>query len=346
MKEQMPDMIAQCPKAELHYHIDCISPELFIRFSKRNGKSLPFRSEKEAKSFYQFRNLSEFIGVMQVSIASIWKEEDFADMVLACAADMKRQNIVYREAMFDYTSCYGNRGISLETVVCGFARGLELAKEQYGEVDLRFIANLDRTNSVETNYAYLEELEAYRKRIPLIAVGMDMEENGYPAHRQEKVFRLAERLGYHLTGHNGEEAGAESVIDALDTLHLSRLDHGVRSVEDEWLLKRLAEQKILLTLCPDSNICLGVYPSWEAYPLRKLLEAGVKVCINSDDPGVLPLDLTENLQRCVRTFQLTGEEVIALIRNPFLYNFAGQEHLEQVDQWLAAHLQGGRKEII
>lgn len=343
MMTEMDTWIAQCPKAELHYHIDCIPPELFVRFAERNGMTVPFRSGEEEK-FYQFHSLPEFIGVMQASIASIRKEEDFADMVLACAADMKRQNIVYREAMFDYTSCYGNRGIPLGTVISGFARGMELVRERYEETDIRFIANLNRTKPVDTNCAYLEELEAFRDQIPLVAVGMDMEEAGYPAHKQEKAFRLAKHLGYHLTGHNGEEDGAGSVRDALDALQLERIDHGVRAVEDTKLLDRLAEQKILLTLCPDSNISLGVYQSWETYPLRRLLEAGVKVCINSDDPGVLPYDLTENLQKCAKVFRLTKEEVTSLIRNPFLYNFSGKEHLEKADRWLKMHVQEGKGE--
>lgn len=330
------EFFACCPKAELHFHIDCISPDLFLKFSKRNGMDVPFRSREEVKGFFRFRTLGEFLRVVQTSIASIQTETDFAEMVLECARDMKEQNIIYREAMFDYTGCYGRRGIPLKTVMNGFAKGLELAREQYGGADIRFIANLDRTNPADDNCAYLEELAKYRDMLPLIAVGMDMDEKGYPAHGQKKAFHLAKNLGFHLTGHNGEDEGADSVKDALCSLGLERIDHGVRAAEDGELLKRLAESEILLTLCPDSNISLGVYPDWQAYPLRRLLEAGVKVCINSDDPGVLPYNLTENLQKCGEVFRLTEEEAVELVRNPFRYNFAGGEHLEEVDRWIEA----------
>lgn len=334
MMENIGEFIALCPKAELHYHIDCISPDLFLRFLKRNGMEVPFRSKEELADYYNFHTLTEFLSVVQSSIASIQKEEDFSDMVLECVRDMKEQNIIYREAMFDYTGCYGARGIPLETVIRGFAKGLKLAKEQYGEADIRFIANLDRTNDVEKNCAYLKELVRYKDSIPLVAVGMDMAERGYPAHGQQKAFLLAKEYGFFLTGHSGEDEGAWSVKDALEFLRLDRVDHGVRSAEDTELMKYLAGKKILLTLCPDSNVSLNVYSSWGNYPLRRLMENGVKVCINSDDPGALHYNLTENLQKCAQVFKLTREEVTELIRNPFLYNFAGREHLEEVEQWM------------
>lgn len=334
MDSRIRELIRQCPKTELHYHIDNISRELFARFSKRNGMELPFQTQAEEEAFYTFRNLEEFLKVSLAAMTSIQTEEDFADMVYACAADMKRQNIVYREAMFDYTGCYGDRGIALKTVMNGFEAGLYRAREAFGNIDLRFIANMDRRNEADKNCAFLTELAAYKERIPLIAVGMDMNEAGYPARDQAKAFALAREMGFYLTGHTGEDMGPEEVWEALDTLHLDRIDHGVRSAEDERLLKRLAEERILLTLCPDSNISLGIYSSWEEYPLRRFLKAGVPVCINSDDPGVLPYDLTGNLLKCAEVFALSEEEIIALLRNGCRYNFAGREHLKEIDGFL------------
>lgn len=337
IENALKEFIQACPKAEVHYHIDCISKELFIKFANRNGMELPFSNEEEMNAFYDFRSLEGFLKAMLLSIDAIQKEEDFVEMVVECAADMKRQNIIYREAMFDYTGCYGRRGISLDTVITGFAKGLKIAKEQFGEVDIRFIANLDRTNDVNANCAYLQELVKYKAVLPIIAVGMDMAEIGYPARNQKKAFELARSYGFHLTGHNGEDLGAQSVWEALDTLGLERVDHGVRSVEDSRLLKYLADRQIMLTLCPDSNISLGVYPEWEKYPLRELMKSGVKICINSDDPGVLHYDLNGNFIKCTEVFKLTKEEIVELIRNSFIYNFEGKEHLNELEEWLETH---------
>lgn len=334
MEQRLADLIALCPKAELHYHIDCISPELYYRFSHRNHMDNAPKTLADASAFYRFSNLGEFISVMMQVIASIQTKQDIVDMVIACAEDMVSQNILYREAMFDYTGCYGKRGIPLETVIRGFEEGLQAAYNRYGRIDLRFIANLDRTAPAESNCDYLRALAAYRDRIPLVAVGLAGAEAGFPAHNQAQAFRLAHEMGLYTTAHSGEEAGAESVRDALDSLALDRIDHGIRSVEDEALMKRLASENILLTLCPDSNLCLGVYPNWEAYPLRRLLECGVKVCINSDDPPCYRYNLIGNLVETASAFRLTRGEVITLIRNSFQYNFAGQEHLPEVDRWL------------
>ncbi|CAM3206672.1 adenosine deaminase [Paenibacillus taichungensis] len=338
MDANLRKLIVECPKAELHYHIDCISPELFWRFSQRNGIDVPINSLQEAREFYNFQTLDEFLTVMLTAISSIQTENDFAEMVIECALDMVKQNIVYREVMFDYTACYGSRGIPVETVVNGFAKGLTLAKQQIKNLDIRFIANLDRTAPVDQNCQYLNELVKYRELLPLIAVGMDMQEIGYPPHKQADAFAIAKGYGFKLTGHVGEVVGPEGIWDALQSIPLDRIDHGIRAVEDEELIKILAEKQILLTLCPASNISLGVYSSWSEFPIKKLMNSNVRVCINSDDPPCFHYDLTGNLIKIAETFDLSTTEVIELIRNSFIFNFAGNEHLSNVDAWLDKNL--------
>lgn len=328
-------LIAACPKAELHCHIDCLTPELYLKFAERNGIKTPFKTIEEVETFSRFNSLDEFLTVMLTFVNVIQTEDDFIDMIVACAKDMYEQHIIYREVMFDYTVCYGSRGIPLDIVMNGFAKGLELAKKNYGSADIRFIANLDRRATAEKNCAYLEKLFKYKNMIPLIAIGMDMDEKGYPAHNQADAFAFAKANGMYLTGHSGEDLGPESIWDALNALKLDRVDHGVRAVEDEKLMKHLSKNNILLTLCPDSNISLGVYNSWKEYPLRKLIDNGVKVSINSDDPGILPYNLSDNLIKCIEIFNLTLGETVALIRNPFIYNFTGKEYLFKVDAWLS-----------
>ncbi|MEK4106318.1 hypothetical protein NST28_19700 [Paenibacillus sp. FSL R10-2791] len=177
----------------------------------------------------------------------------------------------------------------------GFAKGLKLAKQKFNNIDIRFIANLDRTAQVKDNCKYIQELVKYRDMISLIAVGMDMQELGHPAHRQAEAFAVAKENGFFITGHVGEEVGPEGIWDAIQSIPFDRIDHGVRAVEDEKLLEWLADKKILLTLCPASNISLEVYPSWDKYPIKKLIDNEVKVCINSDDPPCFHYDLTGNI---------------------------------------------------
>ncbi|AWV34614.1 adenosine deaminase family protein [Paenibacillus odorifer] len=237
---------------------------------------------------------NEFITVVLTAISSIQTENDFADMVFECAREMVEQNIIYREAMFDYTACYGRRGIPLKTVMNGFAKGLKLAKQKFNNIDIRFIANLDRTAQVKDNCKYIQELVEYRDMISLIAVGMDMQELGHSAHRQAEAFAVAKENGFFITGHVGEEVGPEGIWDAIQSIPFDRIDHGVRAVEDEKLLEWLAVKKILLTLCPASNISLEVYLLWDKYPIKKLIDNEVKVCINSDDPPCFHYDQQEN----------------------------------------------------
>jgi len=275
-------------------------------------------------------------GDLPLAINTIKTAEDFSDMVVDCAQDMKRQNIIYREAMFDYTICYGIRGIPLKTVINGFADGLKTAKERYG-TDIRFIANLDRTADAESNCSYLQELQKYRELVPIVAVGFDMKESGFPASRQKKALLMAREMGFLITGHAGEEAGPESIRDFLQTCEVDRIDHGVRAAEDEKLMEYLAERKLLCTLCPDSNLCLGVYKKWEEYPIRTLLKHNVIVSINSDDPPYFNYDLTGNLIKIAEQFSLSEDEIAACVMNALAYNIAGKEHLPVIQKWLQAY---------
>jgi len=297
---------------------------------------VPYKSLDDVKALYKYNTLEEFLKVYLTAVSSVCTADDIADCLMECAADMDRQNIIYREAMFDYPACFGSRGIPFSVVAEGLEKGLAKIKETYWNLDIRFIANLDRMSPVDVNLAFLKELVAYLDRLPIIAVGLDNAEIGFPAHDQAEAFAFAKEHGLFLTAHSGEDCGPESVIDALDSLHLDRVDHGVRSAEDPALMKRLADENILCTLCPESNIVLGVYGSWEEYPLRQFLEAGVPVSISSDDPPYFTYDMTGNLIKMAELACLTQEEVIKIVRDGFACNFAGQEHLEAVDTYVAS----------
>lgn len=309
--------INRTPKAELHYHLDCISAELCWRFTNRNHLSMPFQTEEECKALYRFTDFRGFARVVGTAIASVRTEEDVFDLVVACAEDMTRQNIVYREAMFDYPACFSRRGIEFSTVVSGLEQGLSYVRRNYPQLELCFIANMDRTALAEDNLAFLGQLAKARGRIPVMAIGLDNQESGYPAYRQEAVFKRAREMGFFLTAHAGETEGPSSIWDTLCSLKVDRLDHGIRAAESAELMDYLAYKGILLTLCPDSNISLGIYQGWEAYPLRTLLEHGVKVCINSDDPPYYHYDLNGNLGRLLSEGMATEAELGQMLQNAF-----------------------------
>lgn len=336
MTPELEKLIREIPKAENHCHFDSISADLAWKFMQRNDLDMPYASLEDVKALYQYSTLPEFLNVYLTAVATIMTVDDFADVVMEYADDMKRQNIVYRELMFDYPACFGSRGIPFSVMAEGLEKGLAKAKEKYGDIDIRLIANLDRMAPVETNLEFLKEMVDYLDRLPIIAVGLDNAEDGFPAHNQAEAFAFAKENGLYLTAHSGEDCGPESVIDALDSLHLDRVDHGIRSIEDPELMKRLADEKMLCTLCPDSNVTLGSCPEWENYPLRAFMDAGVPVSISSDDPPYFKLDLTGNLIRLAELFDLTEDEVIVLVRNALEYNFAGKEHLQEIDEYLAA----------
>lgn len=334
MKKTVAEIIREIPKAENHYHLDAISPEMVWSFIERNKLTTSYKSLEEVRQLYHYHTLEEFSKVYIFTISAVCTAEDISDLIVACAQDMSRQNIVYREAMFDYPGCFASR-IPFHEFAEGLEKGLKKAKETC-EADIRFIANLDRTLPVGTNLAFLKELVQWLDRLPVVAVGLDNAEKGDPAHLQKEAFEYAKANGLHLTAHAGEDCGPESIIDALDSLHLDRIDHGIRAVENPVLMQRLSEEKVLCTLCPESNIVLSVYPNWNSYPLRAFLNAGIPVSISSDDPPYFYLDMCENLIKAAEQFQLTENEVISLVKNAFEYNFAGQEHLQKVEEYLAA----------
>lgn len=327
-------MIQEIPKAELHCHIDCVSPEILLRFGKRNNVDLPVSTVEEAKEklYKSFEDLDEFLEVWLLVMSVIQTEDDYAELVVECAKDAKRQNIIYREGMFTYQAAHESRGIALETVVNGLAKGREMAMEQYG-IDIRFIAEIDRTSSSEESTAYVHNISKYRDKLPITAVGLDMHEIGYPAHNHKEAFKLAKEYGFNLTAH-AFEGGAEQIWDTLESLDVQRIDHGSQSIEDRKLVKHLAERDLPLTLCPDSDFQLGIHHH-DDHPIRELFDMGVKITINSDDPHFFPSDLIDNYMTVAELYNFTEEELISIVRNGFRYNFSGNEYLEQFDKWVS-----------
>ncbi len=337
IQKELRQLIEDIPKAEVHYHIDSVPPHLLLRFAERNKVKLPFDTLEGAKEYYKFKDLDEFLEVLQLTCSVIQTEEDYYEIALDSGREAKQQNIIYREAMFTYANdSHQGRGVAFETLMDGFSAGRKAVKEQYG-VDLRFIAELDRTQSFERNMAAAKMYLEHKERFPLVAIGYDYAEMGYPACRHEEVFRYIKEHGMDRTAHCGEEVGPESVWESIRCQDVYRLDHGVRSIEEEKLIDYLVGKEMLLTVCPISNVLVGAYPSIQEHPVHDLMKRGVKVCLNSDDPAFFGLNLIDNFIQVADVFELTEADVIGLVRNALLYNFSGQEHLETIDNWLRSH---------
>jgi len=299
----LQEFISGMPKAENHIHQDgATSPESALYLAERHGMTLPFSTPEEAAQRFQYRNLGDFIRMIDATNAVIQDEEDIAYLVTELGRDAATQNIRYREVML---SCdfHERTGISLDAQMRGFIQGREAAKTQFG-VEFACIPELDRTSPPEA---------------------------GYPAHRHKEAFRRARELGYYLTAHAGEAYGPVSIWDSLDEAGCGRIDHGVRAVEDPELVNRLARDHIFLTVCPLSNLALKVFPDMEHHSIKQLMDAGVPVSINSDDPPFFCGDLNENYEAVVRTFRLAKPELHALAKSAFTNSYAPQT---MVNGWI------------
>lgn len=324
----LKSFIAGMPKAENHVHLDgSTSVESAMRLAKRNGIALPFQSVEDAKSFYQYNNLGDFLRIINAVCQAIQTEDDFADLTVELAKDARAQNIRYRDVML---SCYYHeqRGISFETQIRGFIRGRKTAWEEYG-VFFSAIPEIDRTMPPDESLAFIDQILPYREAAHIPAVGLDSAEAGFPAHWHKSAFARARGRGFQVTAHAGEAYGAVSVEDSLDSICAARIDHGVRSIEDPKLVERLAREKILLTVCPLSNVDLKVFPDIKSHSFKALMDAGVPVSVNSDDPGFFSGNLNDNYLAVIRAFRLSADQVLAVAKTAFCRSYAPQALIDQ-----------------
>jgi len=316
-------LIENMPKTELHCHLEgSIQPATLLKLAARHAIELPFSDEEGARKFYEFTSLNQFLGIFALACSTLQTAEDFETITVDLGADAARQGIPYREVFFTY-AYHDRRGIPWDEVVRGLASGRERVKKEFN-VEMWFIADLDRTIDPQDGLRTVEMAHASRNQAGIIGVGLDSQEIGYPAKRQQPAFQRARQLGLHRVAHAGEDVGPESVWDAIQSLEVERIDHGVRSIDDPELVKFLAEKQIPLTVCPLSNIELKVYPSLAAHPIKKLYDAGVLVTLNSDDPPMFHCDVLDNYFGVAETFDLRREEIVQLGRNSFQAAFLSE----------------------
>ena len=328
---RLPDLLRAMPKAELHLHIEgSLEPELIFALAQRNGVALAYANVEALRAAYAFTDLQSFLDIYYAGASVLLKEEDFFDMGMAYFRRAAADHVVHAEIFFD-PQTHTERGVAFATVIGGLSRACEAARHELGVSALLILCFL-RHLSEEAAFATLEDALPYRDKF--IGVGLDSGERGNPPEKFARVFARCRELGLRLVAHAGEEGPPAYIWSALDDLHVERIDHGVRCVEDPALVKRLAQERMPLTVCPLSNVKLCVYKSMAEHQLPALLEAGLCATINSDDPAYFGGYVNQNY---VETFaalpQLTAQHAHTLAVNSFEASFVGAEHKQA---WRAA----------
>lgn len=328
------DLIKKIPKAELHLHIEgTFEPELLFTIATRNKIPLRFKSVDELREAYNFHNLQSFLDIYYEGAGVLIHEQDFYDLAMAYLKKCREDNVVHTEIFFD-PQTHTERGIPFKTFFNGFHKALKDAHKEWG-ITSHMIMCFLRHLSEEDAFKTLEEARPFKEHI--LAVGLDSSEVGHPPSKFEKVFTKAREEGYLTVAHAGEEGPPSYIWEALDLLKVKRIDHGVRSIEDEKLMKRIIDEKMPLTVCPLSNIKLRVFTKMEEHNLRDLLRAGVKVTINSDDPAYFGGYANQNYLEAARALDLSNDEIKTLAANSFEASFLSasqkEKWMKEISQW-------------
>lgn len=312
------ELIQALPKAELHVHIEgTFEPELMFAIAQRNEISIPYKSVEEVKRAYNFHNLQSFLDIYYAGANVLIHEQDFYDLVWAYFEKCADDNVVHTEMFFD-PQTHTDRGIAFETVINGLQKACDDAKAKLG-ITSHLIMCFLRHLSEEVAFKTLEQALPYKDRI--IGVGLDSSEVGHPPSKFERVFAKAREAGFLVVAHAGEEGPAEYVWEALDLLKVNRIDHGVRSEEDPELMQRLIAEKMPLTVCPLSNLKLCVVDDMQQHNIRRLLQQGAHVTVNSDDPSYFGGYMNDNFIAIAEALDLSNEELKQLAINSFEASF-------------------------
>ena len=305
-------LIKRLPKCELHIHIEgSLEPELMFALARRNGIRLPYASVEALHQAYRFRNLQDFLDLYYQGMSVLITEQDFYDLAWAYLERARADNVRHVEMFFDPQG-HTSRGIAFATVVGGLHRAIVDAGRELGvqaSLIMCFLRHLDEADAERT----LDTALAFRDRI--VGVGLNSSEAGHPPSKFKRVFARARDAGLFLTAHAGEEGPPSYVWEALDLLGVARIDHGVRSVEDQALVGRLARERVALTVCPLSNLRLRVVDDLAHHPLRRMMDKGLMVTVNSDDPAYFGGYVNQNYHAVSDALGLGRDEIAAIVRN-------------------------------
>tara|TARA_Y100001970_G_scaffold293687_1_gene442372 strand:- start:1367 stop:2368 length:1002 start_codon:yes stop_codon:yes gene_type:complete len=316
--EIITNYIHNTPKTELHLHIEgSLEPELMFKLSKRNKIEIPFKSVDEIRSAYNFSNLDSFLKIYYQGSNVLITEEDFFDLTWEYILRCKKDNIVHTEIFFDPQS-HTERGIEFNTIINGIHGALLKAKSEFNitsKIIMCFLRHLEE----EPCFEILNQAVKHKDKI--IAVGLDSSEKGNPPQKFKNLFEKAIKEGFLTVAHAGEEGPPEYIWDSLKLLKVKRIDHGVQCLKDSKLVDLLKKNQTPLTVCPLSNIKLCVFDRLENHNLKKMLDKGLRVMVNSDDPAYFGGYLNTNLVETSKALNLSLEDVKVLIKNSFKSSF-------------------------
>jgi adenosine deaminase len=326
MENELKTFIHNLPKAELHVHIEgTLEPELLFELAGRNSVKLPYASIEDARRAYNFKSLQDFLDTYYECAQVLLTEQDFYDLTMGYLKKAASQNVRHVEIFFD-PQTHTERGVAFETVLEGIAGSLRDAKREPGissGLILCFLRDLSADSAMKT----LRQALPYKNRI--IAVGLDSAELGNPPSKFRKVFDLARGEGFLTVAHAGEEGPAEYIWEALDLLQVSRIDHGIKCQHDETLMRRLIDDQTPLTVCPLSNVKLRIFDKIQDHNFKYLLERGLCVSINSDDPAYYGGYIEENYIALHESLGLTKAELTQAAVNSFNASFLSDSDKER-----------------
>jgi aminodeoxyfutalosine deaminase len=319
----------QIPKVELHVHLEgSIRPNTLLQLARRNGVELPARDVDGLRDFYRFRSFTHFIEVYVTITRCLQTQDDYRLIAYEFGADCARQNVRYAEVTFSIFTNVTYARLPWQAIVEGLNAGRAQARAEFG-VDWRWVFDIVR--DVPNTQGQVVEIALAAQDRGVVALGLGGSEKGFPPELFVQSFEQARRGGLHSVPHAGEIAGPESIRNALKLLHAERIGHGVRCVEDPALVDHLRERQIPLEVCPTSNVCLGVFPSYEAHPLRRLWDDGLLITVNSDDPPLFNTDLNHEYEVLVDHFCFTGDELEQVSLNGLRASFLPQEEKAQLE---------------
>lgn len=326
LPQNVKNFIAGIPKAELHLHIEgTFEPELMFKIAQRNNIPLKFKSVEEIRAAYNFGNLQDFLDIYYQGAGVLTTKQDFYDLAWAYLEKASSQGVKVAEIFFD-PQTHTDRGIPFTTVISGLHRAAKDAASKLG-LNARLILCFLRHLSEEAAMKTLDEALPHKDKF--FAVGLDSSEVGNPPSKFRNVYKKADAEDLKMVAHAGEEGPPEYVREALAVLEVFRIDHGNRSLEDENLVKELADHQIPLTVCPLSNLKLKVVKDLKDHPLKKMLDLNLLVSVNSDDPAYFGGYVADNYEAVTEALNLSGEDIVRLAKNSFRSAFLPDEEKEK-----------------
>lgn len=318
MTEDLNRYIRLIPKAELHLHIEgSLEPELMFAMAEKNDVKIKYNSVDELRAAYDFNNLQEFLDIYYAGADVLLTEEDFYDLTMAYLLKAKEDNVVHTEIFFD-PQTHTSRGVKFSSVVNGISRALEDGRKQMNissHLIMCFLRHLDEKAAMQDLEAALD----YKDKI--IGVGLDSSELGNPPSKFKNVFARAHKEGFLTVAHAGEEGPADYIWEALNMLDVMRIDHGVKSLDDDKLVAELVRTQMPLTVCPLSNLKLKVVTDLKDHPIKKMLDKNLMVTINSDDPSYFGGYVNQNYLEVAEALNLSKNDILALAKNSFTSSF-------------------------